>query len=653
MTDMPRNPSPLIGKANASIAAAFALSLLACAWLSWPALPGPFLFDDLPNLRHLSALAGQLDWRSLAHYMSQYESEPGRPLSMLSFVINDYAWPSDPWGFKYTNLMLHLLVGVLVFGFARCLAQLRTNARRTDLAALLSMAAWLLHPMQLSTTMLVVQRMTQLSALFVLAALWGYATIARRASTLPRALAAIAVLGIGTVLAVLCKETGALPPLLAVVVNVTLLRGRLRELPVSSRRVLHWGALLPIVLLVAAIGWRWNALTDYGTRDFNMYQRLLTEARVLVNYLYQILVPNLRGGGIYHDDFIVSRSMVEPWTTLPAIVLITGLLTSALALVRRKPLFAFAVLWFFGAHLLESTVFPLEIYFEHRNYLPMFGPLFALALWIAKAAGQWRRAALIIAIAWIFYAAWLTWVQAPIWGDERKFTAVWAIEHPHSARAVQQRADYLYRHRSGAMAANTLLDAYRRGVSGTDFPMQALNIACVQNDLGLAADSWPLVKVSLAHGRHDNALLLTIGRMRRQSQDKMCPQILTEDEWLALTEALLANPQYARGEDSKYLHVERSYLFRHRRDLNATMRELEAAWAAGPAPDLAQLIAATLASAGLYDEAGVWANRALDHRVKGIRGWLSMDDVKSERLRRALKTAERRSGAQAETAPME
>jgi hypothetical protein len=231
-------------------------------------------------------------------------------------------------------------------------------------------------------------------------------------------------------------------------------------------------------------------------------------------------------------------------------------------------------------------------------------------------------------------------VQAPIWGDERKLAAVWAIEHPQSARAVQQRADYLYRHRSGAMAADTLLNAYRRGVRGTDFPVQALNIACVKNDLELAADAWPLVKASLAHGRHDSALLSTIGRMRRHSQGKVCPQILTEDGWLALTETLLANPEYAWGKDSKYLYVERSYLFRHRRDLGATMRELEAAWAAGPAPDLAQLIAATLASAGLYDEAEVWAESALEHRVKGVRGWLSMDDVKSTRLRDALEAAE-------------
>src|SRR5690606_38481334 len=91
------------------------------AFLSWPALTGPFLFDDFPNLELLAELNGHLDFHSLANYVTLFQGGPGRPLSMLSFVINDFDWPSDPWSFKYTNLMLHLLTGTLIFGFARSL----------------------------------------------------------------------------------------------------------------------------------------------------------------------------------------------------------------------------------------------------------------------------------------------------------------------------------------------------------------------------------------------------------------------------------------------------------------------------------------------------------------------------------------------------
>ncbi|MDQ2701611.1 MAG: hypothetical protein M3Y70_02105 [Pseudomonadota bacterium] len=616
--------------------AALLVLLLATLALSWPALTGPFLFDDFPNLQHLALLGGHLDFHSLANYMAQYKSEPGRPLSMLSFVVNDATWPSDPWAFKYTNLQLHLLIGVVLFGFARSLARLHADEGRSNLTALLAMAAWLLHPMQLSTSMLVVQRMTQLSALFVFASLWGYVAIARGANTQFRSLGAIAVLGVGTVLAVLSKETGALTPLLAVVVNATLLRRHLAEIPAINRRLLHLGTMLPVMLLLVAIAWRWSSLTGYGNRDFSMAERLLTQFRVLCSYLYQIVLPSLGGGGIYHDDFIVSRGLIQPWTTLPAIILISALASVALFLRRQLPVLAFGVLWFLAGHLLESSVFPLEIYFEHRNYLPMFGPLFALALWGACARAPWGRLAIAAALLWIIFASWLTWLQAPIWGDTRKLTAVWAIEHPMSARAVQQRAEYLAQHRSIALAAETMLDAYMRGVRGSDFPVQVLNMACVNQDEELARTTRAFVQNSLESGKYDQALLATIRKLRLKAQRGTCPSILTSDEWLAMTTRLLANPQYAKRAARKYLHVERSYLFLQRRDLNGTMRELEAAWTADPSPDLAQLIAATLASAGLYDEASVWADRALEYQVGGFRGWLSNDDLKSRRLKGAL-----------------
>jgi hypothetical protein len=618
--------------------------------ISWPALTGPFLFDDFPNLEHLQALGGHLDWKSLANYAAQYKGEPGRPLSMLSFVINDNAWPSNPWGFKYTNLMIHLLVGVLVFGLARSLARSFSDPVRRDLTALLIAAAWLLHPMQLSTSMLVVQRMTQLSALFALAGVWSYVALAYRAVTASVAVFAISALGAGTVLALLCKETGALTPLLAVVVNATLLRQQLLALPRANRRLLFWGSLLPVLCILIAIMLRWDSLTGYGNRDFDMGDRLLTQARVLVNYAYQILVPNLRGGGIYHDDFAISRTLWNPWTTLPAIALILGAAAYASASSRSRPVLAFGVLWFVAGHLLESTVFPLEIYFEHRNYLPMFGPLFCLAHAATSAPRYWRLPATSFAIMWILFAAWLTSVQATIWGDARKLTAVWAVEHPESARAMQQRANYVARHMSSPEAAEILLDAYRRGVRGDDFPLQALSIACARQDTALADRAWPLVKAALENATYDNAVVDVMGRLRSRSQRATCPDILDEGDWLLLSDYLLSNPRYAAGKGGRHLHVQRSYVYRNRRDLDGTMRELEAAWAARPTADLAQLIAATLASAGLYDEATLWADRALEHKVGGVRGWLSMDDEKSKKLKHALESAATKNHAQEEPA---
>ncbi len=631
---------------SAAIAVGLGAILAATLLLTWPALNGPFLFDDFPNLEQLAMLNGRTDWNSLANFAAQYRSEPGRPLSMLSFVLNDSDWPTSPWPFKYTNLMLHLLVGVVVFGFTRTLARSRTPTQlQADLVALFASAAWLLHPMQLSTSMLVVQRMTQLSALFAVGGTWAYAAIAIRARTPRAAFAAIAVLGASTILSVLSKEVGALTPLLALVLNTTLLRDRLAGLPPAPRRILYWGTALPVLALLAAIAWRWEGVTGYGSRNFGMAERVLSEARALCDYLFRILLPSLRGGGIYHDDFAVSRGLADPWSTAPAVLAVALLVGIALWRRRRWPVFAFAILWFFAGHLLESTVFPLELYFEHRNYVPMIGILFALAYWVVSARDRRRKPLMALAVAWIAFAAWLTSVQAPIWGNRDALVSVWAIEHPGSPRATQEKAAYFHRHGRQADAAATLLDAYARGVRGSDFPVQVLLLACMTRDHDMARDARASLLDALRSSEYNRATPVTLRKLRLQVQQDKCPTVATEDDWLSLTALLLQNPNFASGEAASYLRIERAYLYEHRRNLNSTMLELEQAWEQNPTPELAQLIAATLLSAGLYDPAEQWANKALEHRTPGLRGLFSSDEVASARMLEIIRTARSRSKA--------
>ena len=43
---------------------------------------------------------------------------------------------------------------------------------------------------------------------------------------------------------------------------------------------------------------------------------------------------------------------------------------AAFLMARRKPLLSFCMLFFFLNHLVEGTVIPLELIYEHRNYIP-------------------------------------------------------------------------------------------------------------------------------------------------------------------------------------------------------------------------------------------------------------------------------------------
>src|SRR5690606_30100923 len=104
----------------------------------------------------------------------------GRSLSMATFLANA-AISLDAFGMKLVNLGLHLTCGLLLFWLILLILETEQPRSRTNrLLALFVASAWLLHPLLSSTVLYVVQRMTQLSALFTLLALISYIA-ARRA----------------------------------------------------------------------------------------------------------------------------------------------------------------------------------------------------------------------------------------------------------------------------------------------------------------------------------------------------------------------------------------------------------------------------------------------------------------------------------------
>ena len=102
--------------------------LVVCCALYWPSLDGPFLFDDFPNLAALTSIDHVSSWRDLGIYLSQPRNFPGRPLSMLSFLLQKASWPDHPFPFKLVNLGIHLACALLVYRLELVVAR----AYRTD-----------------------------------------------------------------------------------------------------------------------------------------------------------------------------------------------------------------------------------------------------------------------------------------------------------------------------------------------------------------------------------------------------------------------------------------------------------------------------------------------------------------------------------------
>jgi len=424
-------------------AAGFFVVLLTTALVYLPGLSGPFLLDDFAKLPHMASLGGVTDFTKLVYYINQAWSQTlGRPLSLASFLIDHNTWPAPAQDFKYTNLLLHLLNGCLLFALLLRLLRLHGLPERQVLGlSLFVMAAWLLHPFLVSTTLYVVQRMAMLATTAVFLGLLGYVVARERLPTRPhRALLLMTLsLGLAGGIGFLFKESAALIVPLALVLEATLLPAAGTRMQLF--RKWRWIILvLPTVALLCYLAWRGiEGLGGVEHRDFNSLERVLTQARLIMQYLYFWFIPQGASPGLFNYDIEISRGLFTPLSTLFAVIAVVALATAAFLLRRRIPLFAAGVGFFLVGHLLESTTIPLELYFEHRNYLAgalLWLPVGAACLAIPNR--RWAAPALMIGIVLIL--APLAHFRATTWGNAGLLAVVAVEENPTSQRAIRTAA---------------------------------------------------------------------------------------------------------------------------------------------------------------------------------------------------------------------
>ncbi|QPR36631.1 hypothetical protein I6G96_09555 [Delftia acidovorans] len=433
--------------------AVFWLALLATFAIYLPGLKGGFLFDDAPNLSPMGAQGGISDWETFQSFVMSGSAGPlGRPVALASFLLDDFFWPSQPSSFKLTNLWLHLLTGLMLCWSTLNLLRLYgISESRARWAAVLNMAFWLLHPYMLSTTLYVVQRMAQLATLFMLCGLAGYLhgrLLLQRRPTSAYLWMSIS-LTLGTLLAAFSKENGILLPMLAGVIECCMPSRAGSATPPRPdwrwRLVLLW---LPSLAVAWALSREINLSANaWPTRPFNQLERLLTEPRILWEYLFHLYVPRIEGRGLFQDGYVISTGLLQPWTTLPSLLGVAALLVAAIGLRKRLPYVALAILFFFASHLIESTVVGLELYFEHRNYgaaLFLFLPLIMALLWVAERKSLF--VATVTLIAMLVMLAGLTWQRASLWSDTDALQNYWAANTPESARAQNHLAIRLFQH---------------------------------------------------------------------------------------------------------------------------------------------------------------------------------------------------------------
>ncbi len=513
----------------------------------WQGIGGLFMLDDVVNLQMLyDQIKEGGFWAGVT---GGHSGPTGRPVALWTFALQASCWPNDPASFKVINIVIHILNTMLMAVIIYVLLPhifLNLKDRRFVIAIFLS-AFWALLPIQISTVLYVVQRMVLLSSMFMLLAivfyLWARAAFLTAQPTKSVVIFCVGV-GSSSLLAILSKESGLL--LFAFLITIEMLLQQKQPMPNANiRKCVLICLALPLALFAAYIVYK-GLYQNYDGRTFNLVERVLTQPRILLDYLQQIILPVQSELGLYHDDYLKSTGLLSPESTLMSIIFwLTFAVSAVLARWNHKPWLFFAFFWFISGHLMESTILPLELYFEHRNYLSSMGilvGLMGLCLWVysyvkSKAI---QKVLNLCAVIYPLLIMSISLSHISLWGSKAEYMLISAKENPTSLRARMLLIDYFDAIGDVTSAKNEIQTIIN------DFPYEvAIELSQIHYACRNSIDTrdMPVSKTRLLTGRFSNATESTILKIIDLKNEGRCPEMSfrTLIEWV---DNLLLNNNY-------------------------------------------------------------------------------------------------------------
>lgn len=494
-----------------------------------PVLSAPFAFDDFTNITDNPFLPREhLD---LGPFLSSLPRQPNpfRPLAYLSFALNFTLFGPGPKSFHLVNLAIHLfscvtlyfLLSALIRGSGARLMGARLTPAAHQGFALATTALWALHPVQTEAVSYVVQRMTSLAGLFYLLVLLSY-VYARTSISPRRRKAAFAGLILFGISACATKETSFTLPVFLLALEYFFFSqpGSTGSpqvgLPPSRRWLMGLAFLLLLATLAAALllgPWtlRWIS-QGYALRDFTLAERLLTQARVVFYYLFLAAWPIPQLLRLQYD-FSVSHSLLQPVSTLFAALGLIALAAAFLIGLRKRSLWAFGILWFFGQLAIESSFIPLELCFEHRLYLSVLAPVAAL-IFLVLAPGRFRKARLVLVGMAALLLGADTYARNRVWTDSMALWRDAVKKSPGSARAWVNLAT-TYR---GQEDLSRALHAYQQAIRlNPRFTDAYLNLSGLYSQLGQTEGAWQAAEKAVTLEPGNVRALLAMGEVENEA----------------------------------------------------------------------------------------------------------------------------------------
>lgn len=586
----------------------------------WPGLNGPFLFDDFPNLEPLGYFGGVTDFQSALSFVFGNSSGPtGRPVSMATFLLNDLAWPSSPHFFKYTNLMLHIVCGLLGgLVLIRLLISYEDCQRKTVVLSSISIVfLWLIHPINVSTVLYVVQRMAILSAIFSLSCIYIY-LLGRVYLLKGKAGLAISLFSCSSLfllLGIFSKENAilALPFLLILEIywfDQSLLNDRLKR--IIRGNIVSIGVVSVFLLFLTYDYWGGG----YSRRSFDLLDRILLQVAALGDYIEKIFVPYVTKFNLFNGEFeSASGFPLNKNTLTSSFLFLFFVLLFFMAVTKNRKEYILGFLWFFTFHAMESTILPLEIYFEHRNYLPSFGLVLVFVIFVRDVSATLFKSSLIYRASVPVFTVFLsisTLILTITWASADTLFLKWEMDEPKSVRAKIVYASLLEDRGFPENSMEHINDAMEIQESLLALKLRKLYLICRYGFEGNPRSILASVNSGYQFGYGVPTVIKMLIQLDEDEDGKICE---LGDGHISISEVFniseLAKFTDWNPKRAAQFYSLKSDYYASLGNLNQSVQSVEAAISYTPTVDLYLKAAVMLASAGVYEESLEMLNSAM------------------------------------------
>ena len=349
----------------------------------------PFHFDDRPNItQNPNVQIKVFSWDRIERLIKYTYKESIRVFSYFTFALNYYFGGFNVFGYHLVNFLIHIASGIFLYAFLLLTFNLPSLKEKygsiSYKVALFTSLIFIAHPIQTQSVTYIVQRMASMAGMFYLLSLVLY--IKGRLSTGWPRVFYFGGMVLSYLLGVFSKENVAILPLFVALYEFYFFQNL--DLSPRGKKILL--ALIAILLVLGIFGFIiWGKryinviIEGYAYRTFTMSERVLTQFRIVLYYVTLLLYPHPSRLNLDYD-FPISKTILDPPTTLISILIVAGFIGYSIWTAKKRPVISFCILWYFGNLVIESSIFPLEMVYEHRLYLPAVGPFILFSLFVVR-----------------------------------------------------------------------------------------------------------------------------------------------------------------------------------------------------------------------------------------------------------------------------